>query len=115
MKELERGEVVLLAFPFTDLTTTKNRPAVVLSARVFNSSHQDIIVAAITSRLTAQESGDIKLTSPDQKQGGLLKPSIVKPGKIVTIDQRLIRKTIGHLPETTMHKIQVQLKALLIE
>ena len=44
------GDIVLVPFPFTDQTTTKKRPAVVVSSDVFNSQYADIIVMAITSK-----------------------------------------------------------------
>jgi mRNA interferase MazF len=112
---LKRGDVVLLPFPFSDLTTSKQRPAVVLSSTIFNHSHHDVIVVAITSQLATQQSSDVKLTDEDVEQGGLLKPSIVKPAKIVTIDQRLIRKTIGSFTDATINKIQSRIKILLID
>lgn len=51
MTAFRRGEVVLVAFPFTDLTTAKMRPALVVSSDAFNSRSLDVIVAAITSQI----------------------------------------------------------------
>lgn len=111
----ERGDIVLLPFPFTDLTTTKQRPAVVLSHGNFNQTHPDVIVAAITSRVPAEPAlEDVVLTHPEAHAAHLLKPSVIKVAKIVTIDQRLIRKSLGHLPAAVQRKIQTKLRKLLL-
>ena len=45
------GDIVLLPFPFTDFSTIKQRPAIVVSSSAFNKMHGDIIVAAVTSHI----------------------------------------------------------------
>ena len=114
MTPFRRGDVVLVAFPFTDLTTTKLRPALVVSSDVFNQKNPDIIVVAITSRVPQRipEAHNL-LTPQDQKQAGLPKPSLVKLGKIVTLDQRLIRKKLGRIPDPTLAFLTFELHKLL--
>src|SRR5262249_15589307 len=48
------GDVVLVPFPFTDLSNAKQRPALVVSGDAFNSTREDVLVAAITSGRGAQ-------------------------------------------------------------
>jgi mRNA interferase MazF len=50
MTTYEPGQVITIPFPFTDLTTTKKRPALIISSQSFNQSHDDLIVVAITSQ-----------------------------------------------------------------
>ncbi len=107
MTTYSQGQVVLIPFPFTDLTTTKQRPAVILSSDSYNRTHPDIILAAITSQVPTQlQPDEYLLSGTDQKIAGLPKPSVIKLGKIVTIDQRLIRKALGKLPLETMKKVK---------
>ena len=47
-----RGDVVLVPFPFSDLSTTKVRPAVVVSGSLYHTTEPDLILAAITSKIT---------------------------------------------------------------
>ena len=47
------GDIVLVSFPFTDLTATKKRPALVVSPDSFNAAGRDLVLLAITSQLTA--------------------------------------------------------------
>jgi mRNA interferase MazF len=101
MTDYKPGNVVLIPFPFTDLSTIKQRPAVILSSSRFNQYHHDVIIAAITSHVTQKlMSDEYRLNATEQHRAGLPKPSIVKLGKIVTLDQRLIRRQLGHMPAT---------------
>ncbi|MFH1860460.1 MAG: type II toxin-antitoxin system PemK/MazF family toxin [bacterium] len=49
MTTFRQGEIVLVPFPFTDQTTVKQRPAVIVSSNEYNLSREDVIIAAITS------------------------------------------------------------------
>lgn len=109
MTHYKSGNVILVPFPFTDLTAVKQRPAVILSSSQFNRKHKDVIVAAITSHLSGKRADDeYLLNTQEQKFAGLPQSSIVKLGKIVTIDQSLIRKSIGNISvNTRKHLISI--------
>ena len=49
MTTYKQGDIVLIPFPFTDLSRAKKRPALVVSADWYNTSRQDFVLAAITS------------------------------------------------------------------
>ena len=53
MTNYEFGDGVLVPFPFTDQTTSKKRPAVVVSSSVYHEERPDLIIMAITSQLKA--------------------------------------------------------------
>ncbi len=106
MTSYRAGDVVLIPFPFTDLSTVKQRPAVVLSSSHFNRRRNDVIIAAITSHLPKKIATDeYLLTATEQHRAGLPKPSMVKLGKIVTLEQRLVRKRLGRIPETGRRRL----------
>ena len=106
--------MVLLPFPFTDLTTTKQRPAVVVSNESFNTRQRDVVVLAMTSQIPAVlNPEDYRLSPDDLRAAGLPKPSIVKCGKLLTIDRRLIRKTLGRLSPPTLESLRQRLVAFL--
>jgi mRNA interferase MazF len=48
----KQGDILLIPYPYSDLTAIKQRPVLVLSNSYYNESHQDIVVAAITSNVT---------------------------------------------------------------
>ena len=114
MTVFRRGDVVLVAFPFTDLTTTKMRPALVVSSDAFNHKNVDIIAVAVTSQIPKRIlETNYLLSLEDQRLAGLPKPSMVKLGKIVTLDQRLIRKKLGQLSEPTLAVLTMELHKVL--
>lgn len=91
----EFGDLVAVAFPFTEQSASKRRPAVVISGKAYNEAKSDIILAAITSRIAhADEPGDFALA--DWEAAGLLKPSAVKL-VVGTFDKQLFRNRFGHL------------------
>lgn len=90
------GDVVLVPFPFTDQSSTKKRPAVVVSSDAYHRDHVDLIVAAVTSQPQSHRSGEVALA--DWQQAGLLKPSVVKP-VLATIEARLVLKKLGRLSD----------------
>ena len=109
-----RGDVVLVPFPFTDLTTQKQRPALVISSNAFNSSSPDVILLGITSQIPRDVAqSDYYLTSDEQQRAGLPKPSIVKGAKVVTLSQSLIRKAIGRLPVQPVDQVVTKLEAII--
>ena len=96
-----RGDVVLIPFPFTDLSSVKTRPVVVLSTDGYANKTGNIIVAMITS---------VEYTSPydcpisDWKSANLLAPSWVRV-KIATLDPKLVRFQPGKLNERDIREI----------
>jgi mRNA interferase MazF len=78
MTTYEFSDVILVPFPFTDQTTTKKRPAVVVSSEKYNSGRPDLIIMAITSRMHQMDKLGEKLVA-DRQGAGLLKPSVFKP------------------------------------
>jgi mRNA interferase MazF len=47
----KRGDIILVMFPFTDLSSAKQRPALVVSSDALNAASDDVLVAAITSQI----------------------------------------------------------------
>lgn len=89
------GDVVLVPFPFTSQTTSKQRPAVIVSTDAYNASRPDIVLMAITSQLRPVPSFGETLIQGWQA-AKLLKPSIIKP-IFATFEQALVIKQLGTL------------------
>jgi len=91
------GAVVLVPFPFTDQTTSKRRPAVVISSANYHASRPDVILMAIASQLRVSAAfGEVWLK--EWQAAGLLKPSAVKP-LVATLERDLIIRQLGWLAE----------------
>lgn len=98
------GDVILVPFPFTDQTTSKQRPAVVVSTTAYNNARPDIILMAITSQFRASAGvGEVWLSN--WQAAGLLKPSAVKP-VIATLEQRLIIRQLGSLNDENIQALR---------
>ena len=76
-----QGDIVLVSFPFTDLTSSKRRPALVLSPDSFNAAGEDLVLAAVTSHIT-NDPNAVHLWRGDFAEGRLPKPSMVKATKL---------------------------------
>jgi len=99
----KRGDIVLVPFPFTDLTTTKQRPGLVISSDAFNATHDDAVLLAITSQIPpAPEAEEFLIPAGDLATCGLPKPSLVRLMKVFTLHQRLVIKRRGALPAKTL-------------
>jgi len=92
----KRGDIVLVPVPFTDLTSSKRRPALVISPDSFNAQQQDLVLAAITSHVP-DATEPLILTSRDFSSGTLPKTSLVKPNKLFTIHSTLVVKKVAAL------------------
>jgi mRNA interferase MazF len=87
-----KGKIVLIPFPFTDLTSSKLRPALVLY-----ESEKDVVVAFISSKVDKPKPPDITVNTnhPEFKKTGLKVASLLKLDKVATISKHLILGEIG--------------------
>jgi mRNA interferase MazF len=111
--DFKRGDIVLIHFPFTDLSSTKQRPALVVSSNTLNASSDDVLVVAITSQIPAKLAPEEYLiSSGDLVSCGLPKPSIIRLPKLAALHRRLVIKRIGTMPESSLIKILAQIRQL---
>ena len=110
---IRRGSVVLVPFPFTDLSAIKVRPAVVISAD--NTGSADIIAAFISSKIPrAIFKDDVPVTrEADKRSMGLKTNSLVKCRKIVTLDRAIILGELGITPPAVIKEVNRGIKAIL--
>lgn len=103
---MKKGDIILITFPFTDLTGTKNRPALILI-----DSDEDITVSFITTQLKWQEKFDIRLEPSNEN--GLKKTSLIRLSKITTIDKELVIGKLGQLTDSEIEAVNRGLIVLL--
>ncbi len=105
------SDIVLVPFPFTDLTTTKKRPAVVISTISPKKFSPICVVAIITSKVDSEEiDGDVRIE--EWNESGLLHPSKIRLAKIVSVEAEIIFSKLGSLPKKEWSKTQKALKKL---
>lgn len=108
---LEPGDVVLVPFPFSDLTEAKPRPAFVLSKASYNGASLDVIVCAMTSNLTPVPHS-LPLDNQNLAQGALRARTRVRVNKIASLKQSLIHRVIGRADRRTIRRVLTELRAL---
>ena len=94
---LVKGDVVLVPFPFTDLSQTKLRPAIVLHVQ---PDGEDITLCFISSQNLDRVSRDeliVELSHPEFAQTGLKSTSKIRVSRIVTLERQLIKRKLGSL------------------
>jgi mRNA interferase MazF len=107
----QRGDVVLIPFPYTDLAATKTRPAVVVSSDRYHTVRSELLLAYVSSQISkAHDTIDYVLT--DWAQAGLPKPSFVRP-KIAAIEPSLIVHQVGRLSAQDMRQVDGRLRQAL--
>ena len=105
------GDIILVPFPFTDQTTSKKRPGVVVSSDEYNTGRPDLIIMAITSRL--HQVNRLGEQMVDDWQGaGLLKPSVFKP-ILATIENALVLGKLGSFTSKDRHSLALILQDIL--
>ena len=91
----EFGDLVLVPFPFTNQSTTKRRPAVVVSSTAYHRERADLIILAVTSQ-ARPAAGVGEAAIAKWEEAGLLRPSVLKP-VLATIERSLVLRRLGRL------------------
>ena len=102
---MNKGDIVLITFPFTDLSGSKLRPAVILTQTTL-----DLTVSFITTQIQWLEQFDV-LLAPN-KLNGLKATSIIRTSKIATLDKSLSKGILGRLNSNDILELNLRLKLL---
>jgi mRNA interferase MazF len=92
MAKFMKGDVVVLPFPFSDLSQAKRRPALVIA----ELEGDDVILVQITSQ-TIRDTYAIALSDSDFIEGSLNKPSNVRPNRLFTADTHIVLYRVGRI------------------
>ena len=109
--KLHQGDIVLVPFPFADLTGRKVRPATIVSA---DPQATDVILAFITSVLTnrspRQAEVELLQSDPEFRASGLKADSLIRLDKLVTISATVISRRLGIAGPSTRNRIAAMLR-----
>ena len=100
MEKLVKGDVVVLPFPFSDLSASKKRPALVIATL----DGDDIILSQITSQ-ARDDNYSILLTNSDFKQGSLNLISNIRPNRLFTAEKSIIHFKVGSLKDKKLKEV----------
>ncbi|NJO43246.1 MAG: type II toxin-antitoxin system PemK/MazF family toxin [Cyanobacteria bacterium RU_5_0] len=95
-----KGDIVVVPFPFSDLTEAKRRPALVVATL----SGDDVILCQITSQ-SVSDSYAVLIAANDFSEGGLNQTSNVRPNRLFTADQQIILYKAGHLTSEKLDEV----------
>ena len=114
---LQRGNIVIVDYPYSDQIRSKIRPALVVQSDIWNQRLDNTIIASITSsqhrRVGAPTQYFIDTTTTDGEPTGLRFNSIVQCENLLTYNKSRILSVIGSLSDSAMQQIDACLKASL--
>lgn len=102
-----RGDVVLIPFPFTDLSAKKTRPAVVVSSVHYHSVRSELLLTYVSSQIAKADAG-LDHVLIDWASAGLPRPSFVRP-KLAAIESTLVVHHVGRLSTRDMVEVDHRL------
>jgi mRNA interferase MazF len=107
----QRGDVVLVPFPFSNLSMVKVRPAVVVSSSLYHATEPDLLLAAITSKIAAA-TGPLDYVLADWQAAGLHYPSAFKP-VLFTLEPARVLHRVGALTLPDLAEVDQRLRRAL--
>ena len=110
---MTKGKVVLVPFPFDDLSATKVRPAVCLTNPI--GIHRHVVLAFITNRVSAAPASfDLVLDArdPDFSTTGLRVSSTLRLHRLMTVTTSIIQRELGELSPRTQAEVNAKLRDL---
>jgi mRNA interferase MazF len=109
---VSQRDVVLVPFPFSDLSQSKFRPAIVMSNNNYNKKFQDFIAIPLTSNPNTR-SHTVIVTNKEMIVGSIPINSVAKADKIFSLEQKLIVRTFGQLRRDVFDKISKEIFKLI--
>lgn len=107
----EQGDIVLIPVPFTDLTSRKKRPAIVVSNDAYNRSAPDLVVVAMTSH-PAVLPYSFQIQPSDLVEGSLNRPGTVRVDKIYTLAKWIVARKFGKVAPRVVDQIRQMIDTL---
>lgn len=105
-------DLILIPIPFTDLTSKKRRPVIVLSNDDYNSKTQDILVVGVTSLIQGREYA-VPLKKGDMEDGELLRDSEIRADKIYSLSQEIVVRRFGRIKEEVFIEVVEKINDLI--
>ncbi|MFH1752506.1 MAG: type II toxin-antitoxin system PemK/MazF family toxin [archaeon] len=108
----KQGNIILMPFPYSDLSNSKKRPALILSSNSFNNFFSDIICCLITTN-PKKELHSINITDNDVIEGKLHFKSKVKPFRLFTVDKKIVLKKLCKLKKNKFNSVIQNLQRII--
>jgi len=107
----KQGEILIVPFPFSDLSSVRQRPVLLLSKNVDNEQSDDIITCGITSNL--KNTGySVVIDDASLEKGKIPKRSRIKVDKLFTLDKKIVKKSIARVNKETFEIVRNEFRKL---
>src|SRR5437870_654318 len=100
MERFIKGDVIILAYQYTNLRGLKSRPGLVLAP----TEESEYVVCQITSQ-PLRTKYSLELSKTDFESGGLTRSSIIRADRILTVEPSVIKSLAGHLKESVVNRV----------
>tara|TARA_Y100000031_G_C7898152_1_gene238291 strand:- start:60 stop:392 length:333 start_codon:yes stop_codon:yes gene_type:complete len=101
MERFVKGDVVVLPFPFSDLSASKRRPALVAA----ELTGEDVVLCQITSK-TRKDDYALLLKKQDFQQGKLHVDSMIRPNRLFTAEKSIVQYKVGSLKGSKIKEVE---------
>lgn len=107
-----QGDILIVPFPFSDLSSVRRRPVVVLSKSKYSQECEDIVTCGITSNLKDSKYS-ILVDNSNLIEGSIPTKSRIKVDKLFTLEQSIVIKRLGRLNKETFEKVKQEFSNLI--
>jgi len=107
--KITQGDIVLVPFPFSDLSSVKTRPALVVSNKSLLG--HDVILCAITSQKSKIH--EVEISNQNLIRGKLPLTSYIRANKVVSLKNTIVRLVVGHISKQKLFEVSTLLKSLI--
>ena len=107
----KQREIILVPFPYSDLSSSKKRPVLVVSNNQYNKLFDDVVVCVITSN-TRMDNYSLEISDNDLEIGTMPEPSVIKTHKLFTIHKSRVLKKFSSVEEKFFEKVRKKIHEL---
>ncbi len=108
----KQGEIVIVPFPFSDLSSVKQRPVLILSKNDDNLKSEDLITCGITSNMRDSKYS-VLISNENLIEGSIPVKSRIKIDKIFTVSKNIIKKSLGRIDDSSFKKVRKEFLELI--
>lgn len=109
---VSQRDVVLIPFPFSDLSQNKFRPAIVMSNNRYNKKFQDFIAIPLTSNPNTRNH-TVVVTNKEMETGSIPIDSVAKADKVFSLEQKTVTRTFGQIRQNVFDSVSMELIKLI--
>jgi len=103
--QFNQGDIVIVPFPFSNLTAVRQRPVLILSKSAYSKECEDIITCGITSNLKDSKYS-VLIDNFNLIEGSIPVKSRIKIDKLFTLEQSIVIKKIARINKETFKKVR---------